>query len=318
MKNHKAVTVIGSGVSGLTTALCLLEAGYQVSIYTKALWPDTTSAVAAAIWFPYAAAPIDKVNNWSLTTYHRLAELAQQEGTGVSMIDFLVLSAPGRQEDWLQALPGNAVRAATEMELPSNYKKAYVAKVPLTDTSIYLEYLVRQIDKSGGQIIEKTVGHPDELNLEGMAYINCSGLGTKTLFGDPALYPVRGQVLSVSKNFEARSMVDSMHTGQLAYIIERERDFILGGTDAAHDANALPDDEDTRQIISRCNLLSPRIGQPELLAVKVGLRPKAKAIRCGWDDQWPVIHNYGHGGAGFTVSWGCADEVKQLVDAFFE
>ena len=317
MKNPKPIIVIGSGISGLTTALCLLEAGYKVSIHTKALWPATTSAVAAAIWFPYAAEPIDKVNKWSLTTYHRLAELVRQKGAGVSMIDFLVLSAHGRQEEWLHALPGNAVRDATEMELPENYEKGYIAKVPLTDTNIYLNYLAKQIYNLGGEIIEKAVNTLEELDYNAAIHINCTGLGTKDLFGDALLYPIRGQVLSVKKNFNILSMVDSMNAGQLAYIIERTNDFILGGTDAAYDSNELPDNEDTKQIISRCNLLSPQIGEPEVLKVKVGLRPKAKTIRCGWDDKWPIIHNYGHGGAGFTVSWGCAYEVKQLIGNYF-
>jgi len=47
------VLVVGAGVSGLTTAVCLAEAGRGVEIRADRLPPDTTSAVAGALWGPH-------------------------------------------------------------------------------------------------------------------------------------------------------------------------------------------------------------------------------------------------------------------------
>jgi D-amino-acid oxidase len=314
MNTNREIRVLGGGISGLTTAYCLLEAGYPVQIWSKEFYDQTTSAVAAAVWFPYAAEPMEKVSQWSYQTYEFLVGLASVKGSGVRMIDFMVLSEEGRKDEWRTSLPAAAVRTAQARELPASYNKGYIAHVPLADTSLYLPYLFKQVQQRGGQFTRALVSRPEELLEEGVITINCTGLGSGLLFNDTELYPIRGQVLSIPKKFDTLSMVDSMHTGQLAYIIEREADYILGGTDYAYDYDERERAADIDQILDRCAKLQPAIGHPENYTVKVGLRPKRSAIRCEWDTRWPIIHNYGHGGAGYTVSWGCALEVKRLLE----
>ena len=314
MMQKSLIKIIGSGITGLTTALCLLENGFQVRILTKQLYPQTVSSVAAAIWFPYAVEPKDQVNQWSFLTYQFLEELAKEEGSGVSMIPFLVLSAPGREEDWLEGLPQEAVREASRSELPKGYERGYWAQVPLADTNIYLPYLVWRISNLGGEIIQHTISR-EELEKDSLQlYINCTGLGAREIFTDEELKPMRGQVLKVNKGFPAISMVDSMHPGQLSYVIERKHDYVLGGTDYVNDDDESARAEDTKMIIERCQRLQPIPEQLSIKQVAVGLRPKRDRIRCEWDDELlNVIHNYGHGGAGYTVSWGCALHVLHLL-----
>jgi D-amino-acid oxidase len=59
------------------------------------------------------------------------------------------------------------------------------------------------------------------------------------------------------------------------------------------------------------------IDEPSVLAERVGLRPfRRSGVRLERDqlrDGRTVIHNYGHGGAGFTLSWGCAREVLDIA-----
>jgi D-amino-acid oxidase len=59
------------------------------------------------------------------------------------------------------------------------------------------------------------------------------------------------------------------------------------------------------------------INKPPVLAERVGLRPfRRSGVRLERDrlrDGRTIIHNYGHGGAGFTMSWGCAHEVLEAA-----
>jgi len=100
------VAIVGAGVSGLTCGVLLAERGYRVTIFAEELGERTTSAAAAAIWFPYDAAPDDKVIDWSLRTYGQLHTLAEQQNTGVSMIELRSFARHGEIPipDWAKSL----------------------------------------------------------------------------------------------------------------------------------------------------------------------------------------------------------------------
>ncbi len=308
--------VIGAGVSGLTTAIVLQEAGWHVEIRAAALPGQTNSAVAAAIWFPYAVEPLEKANAWSTETYHALQALAGEPGTGVSMTDFLILTRPGLDHSWKEGLPKGAVRAAAPAELPEGYQMGYIAQVPLAESPVYLPYLQRRLEAGGGQIKLQQVSTAGALLDECSLVVNCSGLGSRELFRDEGVYPIRGQILSVEKPKSARSAVDSMDKGHLAYLIVRSNDMIMGGTDYDGDYNTSPVAADTAEILSRCRRIQADGPPPRINRALAGLRPGRSAIRCEAEAGAPIIHNYGHGGAGVTVSWGCAREVLRLAQPF--
>src|SRR2546430_1586247 len=83
------ILVIGCGVSGLTTGLCLLDAGHTVSIWAKELPPHTTSNVAAAAWYPYKAYPADRVTRWGKKALQKFKELQADKDSGVFMTNVL-------------------------------------------------------------------------------------------------------------------------------------------------------------------------------------------------------------------------------------
>ncbi|MCB0580932.1 MAG: FAD-binding oxidoreductase [Phaeodactylibacter sp.] len=309
----RAITVLGAGVSGLTTAVRLIEAGFPVRILAKEPPEKTTSAVAAAIWFPYEAEPAAKVNRWSAESFGVFSELARQPGAGVRMTDFLVLTRPGPDNSWKDGLPAGTVREARVEELPPGYEMGYMANVPLAETQAYLPYLLKRFLDGGGEVQIREVKAVGPLLQEGHIVVNCTGLGARELFGDETVYPIRGQVVKVQKNGPAQSMVDSMVKGSLAYIIERSNCIVLGGTDYDNDYNRQPSEEDTQTILARCRQLEQRLGAPVVIQALAGLRPKRPAIRCEKEEGRNVFHNYGHGGAGFTVSWGCADEIRAAI-----
>src|SRR5207253_3231208 len=83
------------GVSGLTCAVLFAERGYETKIFAQEIGERTTSAAAAAIWFPYDAEPAEKVIAWSLETFEVLRELSGTAGSGVSMIELRCFSRVG-------------------------------------------------------------------------------------------------------------------------------------------------------------------------------------------------------------------------------
>ena len=109
-------------------------------------------------------------------------------------------------------------------------------------------------------------------------------------------------------------MVNSTESGALSYIIQRNDCTILGGTDYENDYNETPSAKDTEHIIGRLLQLGTLPQTPQIIEEVVALRPKRSSIRCEWDFQYPnIFHNYGHGGAGYTTAWGCAEEVLKNI-----
>src|SRR5260370_36265084 len=101
------ILVIGSGVSGLTTGVRLLEAGHHVAIVARDLPPHTTSNVAAAIWEPFEAYPADRVAAWGAIAYREFLSLAGDPRSGIHVADMLdVLPELGPPPAWSQAVDG--------------------------------------------------------------------------------------------------------------------------------------------------------------------------------------------------------------------
>lgn len=311
------IIVIGCGVMGLTSGLCLLEAGYEVTIWARELPPNTTSNRAAAIWYPYQVAPEDKVVAWGQRSYEIYCELAQVQGTGVALLQGLEL--------FREVIPDPAWAGylrqfwhVSPSELPAGYADGYIFEVPLVETSIYLDYLQRRFLEMGGTIQQREVATLAEPLAECSLVVNCSGLGSRALLNDLALYPLRGQIIRVARNTTENSFLFDDTPDTTTYIIPRSQDIILGGTIQKDNWSLEPDEATAAEIMERCVRLRPDLRQAEILEHAVGLRPGRKTVRLEAEPQpggGLVVHNYGHGGGGITLSWGCAEEVISLLDS---
>ena len=303
------VTVLGAGVSGLTCAVRLLEEGHAVHVVARDLPQETTSAVAGAVWFPYRAAPNERTGPWAEASYRRYADVAGQEDTPVTMVELTMLYPdPLRDEPWwLGAVPGERVRASRPDELPDDYGDGRAVQVPCIVAPSYLAWLERRVRDLGGTI-EQRLATFDE--LPGDAIVNCPGA-----YADDAT-PVRGQVVYVRSDRPLRFMVDETGPNALAYVLPRPDVVVLGGTAEDGDWDLTPREATTRDILARTRRLQPEIADADLVGVAVGLRPGRPSVRVERDvtpDGRPLIHDYGHGGSGYTLSWGCADEVAELL-----
>jgi D-amino-acid oxidase len=312
------VLVIGGGVSGLTTGLRLLEAGHAVRLWARALPPETTSNVAAAIWYPYKAYPVERVTAWGAATYRVFTALAEEPASGVRLTPVLeYLPAPAGDPWWVGAVAD--FRHARAAELPPGYVDGYRFTAPVIDMGIYLDWLLQRFRAAGGQITLRAVGDLAEAFAEGATVVNCAGLGARELVGDRDLHPSRGQVARIRANGFARAVLDDHGPNAVAYIVPRTHDIVLGGTDDEGNESTVVDDAVTRDILRRCALLDPAfagVGPDDVISVAVGLRPVRSSVRLEAERPAPdrlLLHNYGHGGAGVTLSWGCADEVAALL-----
>lgn len=302
-------------MSGLTCGVVLAEHGYRTTIFAKKTGQQTTSSAAAALWFPYHVEPADRVIPLALETYHALIELTRVPESGVSMIELRQFSRSDEIEipDW--AIPLGASVIPGGVEKSRGFTSGYAISVPLTDTTIYLDYLAARFRRAGGEMN----GNVQFENLEDVdrrfdLVINCAGIGARELVQDADLEPHRGQVAIVPK-FEGLSCAIVCDDDPLMYAIPRANDCVFGGTNDVSDNLAANSATTSRILAECCRVL--KIDEPCVLADRVGLRPFRKSgVRLERDflrDGRAVIHNYGHGGAGFTLSWGCAREVADLA-----
>ena len=307
------VAVIGAGVSGLTCGVLLAEAGFEARIVAEEFGPGTTSAAAAAIWFPYDAAPAEAVIAWALETFVVLRELCAVPGSGVSMLELRQFARTREEEIPAWAVSLGAHRLAPAL-VPSAFTSGYTLEVPLTDTSRYLDYLAARFRSAGGEVQTGICfAHLGEVSREFSLVVNCTGVGARTLLPDPEVESHRGQVLVVAAIPQRCALV--CDDPPLMYAIPRRHDCILGGTNQISEERA-PDPADSQAILAECSRVL-EIAPPEIKAERVGLRPFRRTGVClraePMGDGRRVIHNYGHGGSGFTLSWGCARAVLALA-----
>jgi D-amino-acid oxidase len=311
------VVVIGGGVIGLSTAALLRESGLDVLVRTAAPPPATTSAVAAALWLPYKAYPADRVLAWGQRAYEAFEELARTpEETGARMREGLELwREPVPDPWWASAVPN--VRRCRQDELPLGFRDGYVFSVPVVEMPVYLRYLVERFLDGGGRIEERAISSLVEAAEEARVVVDCAGLGARELAGDPSMTPIRGQILRVANPGLIRFLLDEENPEGVTYVVPRSNDCVLGGTADEGDWSTEPNPETAEGILRRCTALEPRLAGVEVLEHKVGLRPGRPEVRLESEtlpDGTACVHNYGHGGSGVTLSWGCAKEAAELVE----
>ena len=104
------VAIVGAGVSGLTCGVVFAEHGYRTAIFAKEIGQQTTSSVAAAVWFPYHVEPAERVIPLALETYQVLLDLARFPESGVSIIESRQFLRTGEIEIPEWAIPLGAQR----------------------------------------------------------------------------------------------------------------------------------------------------------------------------------------------------------------
>lgn len=308
------VVVLGAGANGLATAITLLQRGYRVEVWTRDQPTATVSAVAAAVWYPFLAEPRDRVLRWSAATFAHLRQLTQDQAAGVRMASLIEGLSEGAGDPWWASAVDHWERLPRE-RVPAPFAAAIAVEVPICDTTIHVPWLVQRTLDLGGIIVPRTVRDLDEALAAAPVVVNCTGLGAAALCYDDQLVAVRGQVVCIDPVAVPWALIDAT-AEQPVYVVPRERDVVIGGTAQSGDSRITPDAGDTERILAAAAERMPWLRDARIREVRVGLRPYRSTIRLEREtrpDGRCIVHNYGHGGSGYTLNWGCAAEVAALL-----
>ena len=321
------VMVVGAGVIGLTSAICLAEAGMTVLVVTAEEPRQTTSAAAGALWGPHLVGKDERIGRWAAVTLERLEELrAPKLGASalagiVHRVDGIAASAAAGSEPPEYAAAGSLTPCPPD-EVPAGYATAWRLSAPLIAMPAYLDYLAERLSRAGGTITVRprfgTLAEARGAAPGARVIVNCAGYGARHLVPDPAVVAVRGQVVAVHNPGITEFFVGSgAASWPLVYLFPHDDVVLLGGTEERGSNSREPDPSTAERIVAACAAIRPELRGAEVLEHRVGLRPARPSVRleaeAGARDGVIVVHNYGHGGAGVTLSWGCAEDATQLV-----
>jgi len=156
----------------------------------------------------------------------------------------------------------------------------------------------------------------DELKYDYPLLVNCTGVWARQVADDPSVFPIRGQTVVVdAPDVQQGYMNDHSFT----YLFPRQDGVLIGGVAQPNNWDVEIDGNLTIDIVARCSQIEPSIADAPILHQFVGLRPGRNQVRLEAEkigESSTVIHNYGHAGVGYTLSWGCAQEVVSLAQSF--
>ncbi|RKR85860.1 D-amino-acid:oxygen oxidoreductase (deaminating) [Micromonospora pisi] len=312
------VVVVGAGVIGLTCAMRLQRAGARVAVVTAQESGRTVSRIAAAVWYPTRTDADPRVLEWSHRTFVEFAEQAGRAVPGVVMrpTRMLLRGAAEPRPWWSPAVPD--FRAVAPTDVPPGVTGEWRFTVPTVEMGPYLDWLVEQVVAAGAPMLRRRVARLADVADLAPVVVNATGLASGTLAADPAVHPARGQIVLVENPGLVTSVRDEQNPAGITYVHPRASDVVLGGTFERDAWDTGVDDAAGRAILDRSVALVPELAGARVTGQRVGLRParhggaRVAVDPVGLPGGRRLVHSYGHGGAGVTLSWGCADEVVRL------
>lgn len=322
------VVVVGAGVIGLSAAVRLLEdpqRRFAVEIVAERIGERSLSSVAAASFHPYAVAH-PHLKQWVDVSRARFEALLDDAAAGVRRVPGAELFRSEAAVDAARASrpeDAEALRATPEFAA-RDYVAGWTAPTIVIEMPLYLRWLRERFTRLGGTLTQAKLASLDEVSERGTQVVHATGLGARALCGDRELVPALGQIVRVAKNGMDEFRLDETDPRRPAYIVPRSTDCALGSIDVPWDVDARgtepppPDANEAAAIVERCARLDSRVRGAEILESYCGFRPRRPTVRLERDATSRAagrscIHDYGHGGAGVTLSWGCAEEVFRLV-----
>lgn len=254
------IAVLGCGVIGLSTAILLQRRGFPVTIYSKQLPPNTVSNLSGALWAPVSVYEPSQVGSKFMEQFNNASQISQRmfqdlvgERYGVWWIKNYFLGGgfhfPGGKNLYL---------GFKEHEKGLfDYSKVEEINTLMIEPPIYLNSLLDDFYRAGGKIKIVDFKTTQELmSLDEEVIMNCTGLGSKKLFNDSSLTPVKGQLTVLLPQPEIDySYIVSSHDN-LLYMFPRKDGIILGGTSDKGNSSLDPSEEESSRIIKGHSAIS--------------------------------------------------------------
>ncbi|KAK9761023.1 hypothetical protein K7432_014401 [Basidiobolus ranarum] len=382
------VLVIGGGVSGLTTAWTLRNAGCKVTVVAEQyseLAPhdkEIVSEIAGALWeWPPAVCgshgkdtdeQLKNLKRWCQISYIQFKDIADKYGasnTGIRKRTSCFL--------FERELNASGLKKKQEIEkicdefsndVPALIKKYNLNTDPdkkgfnIVDAYEHLSYVVdpkQYLHWLKGMVVQKDVAllhgiledniyeeTPDLLRrYKADILINCTGMSSRELCGDEKMKPLRGILIHAKNDGKKFQKIESCisisqrdaelnasaeeklkaQEGRFEFIVPRNDDIVILGGYAQMGKEKLHWDEEKHNFLQKmkegCVNLYPDLEKAEFTSYyyRVGIRPFRDEPRVGQDEKEPrIFHNYGHGGSGYTLSYGCALDIRSVVKEYFE
>lgn len=252
LQGHRGtVAVLGSGVVGLSTARLVQEAGFPVTIYAAALPPDTTSNIAGGQFHPAYMFREDSITPGFMTQYTNALDHSWRrfqtmvgEDYGIRWLPTYIETDSPEAKVIATFPPINRMLRPAEHPFPWDRTLRY--DTMYIETGRYLRQMMRDVLISGGKIEVRKFATSDIAALPESLLFNCTGLGSRELFGDQELRPARGQLAIL----EPQSEVQYAFTGGPGYMFPRPDGIILGGTFELDQWDATPQPETIARLIA--------------------------------------------------------------------
>ena len=333
MSAVRRVAVIGAGVSGLSVAVALQEtAKYSLTLFSDLLSPHTTSDKATGILAPYGLGNLggddyrEKEKRWFKQTFDKMMKVYTSEhaaSAGVTLVGGYHMWPLAGEDLWYRDVVIGC-RDSTEEEKSTfgfeEYLSGFYYQTFLIDCRLYLPWLMRDFVQNSGKVIRRKILSLSELDKEYDLVVNCTGLGSSDLVGDNHLTPFFGQTVSLDapwlKNYIALEGT-SVNDENYILITPRSNDVLVGGVSIANRSSCDVDEALSTKMLEDAYKLVPSLKYAKVLGAWTGLRPCREKIRLEFErltSGLAVVHNYGHGGNGVNYSWGCATEVRDMIE----
>ncbi|XP_076440195.1 D-aspartate oxidase-like [Babylonia areolata] len=332
-RNMRRVCVIGAGVIGLSTAVRVLEESgkwgeVEVTVVADRFSPHTTSDGSGGFWepFTFGDTPLSLIRKWSDATWKHMQGLAlsglastlgAQFSSGYHMSDS---SGDFSDVSYKDTVLGFRQMSPKEMGFFPMARSGIFMTTVQINVQKYLPWLMQRFKDAGGKTEFRTVQSLSEVAEDYDVIVNCAGPRAGLLTSDPHTLPIRGQLRRVHAPWVKHFYLFQFKDGRTSYLLPLGDVLVVGGVVQEHNWNEEVDSKDSEEIWTQALSVYPFLKGGRTVLEWAGLRPGRSAVRLEADKvitgsgrPVPVIHNYGHGGSGVTLHWGCAADAADLV-----